>query len=412
MRRASLVFPLLSACLLALSACGGEAPVPVNPDPSVPVEPGAATVTATTPTSGDEALAPGTLTQVRITFSAPMDTARGTARPSSGLELGAPTWSGDTLTLPVTRVAHDEAYTVALEGFQDARGRSVEHTVHFRTGTDRARPTVTWSSIAEGTKDEYPVQMYFDAQARRPGIYLRKRMSLRFSVPMRTEGARVTLHNHTDTGIAPRVLTGEWADGGRELRLTLPTPEEGGAGAAVLEEKTRYSLDLTALRSAEVGNRLDAVAVLGDGRLDFTTAARDGHVEHACGHALAGEAEAVEATTGEAPPFGFAPLTDTGHGRYRVTLPAGDKPGYTSLISSPDADDHVTLYLDRALSVGAHDATDEKDVTVKVEAAPPACEGITHVASFHAHAGNRDYFLRFGPTAGSVFEFILERHTH
>jgi len=272
------------------------------------------------------------------------------------------------------------------------------------------RPFVTASSIPEGAQDVYPLELYFDPEARRPGIYPRKQLSLRFSVPMRVASAQVTLENHTDPSIAPRVITGQWSDDGREFLLTLPAPEDGGPGGPTLEEKSRYTLDLSALRDAEGGNPLDPGVFLGDGLLDFTTSEREGALEHACTHALASETEAVQATTGDAPPFGFAPLTDTGHSRFRVTLPGERQHGYTSLISRPDQDEHIVLYLDRELAVGAHDGTEFQDVAVKVEAARPVCAGITHVASFHATQGNRDYFLRFGPTPGAVFEFILERH--
>ncbi|MFY0582037.1 hypothetical protein ACN28S_54110 [Cystobacter fuscus] len=102
--------------------------------------------------------------------------------------------------------------------------------MRFRTGTDRPRPAVTASSIPEGAQDVYPLELYFDHEARRPGIYQRKQLSLRFSVPMRTTNAQVKLENHTDPSIAPRVITGQWRDEGRELLLTLPAPEDGGPG--------------------------------------------------------------------------------------------------------------------------------------------------------------------------------------
>lgn len=400
MRRRALV---LSTCLL-LSACGEPSTPEPQPEPS-PL------VTATVPASGDAPQLPGALAQLSFTFGAPMKTGQGTLKPSSGLVLGTPTWSGNTLTVPVTRIEHDAEHTVVLEGFQDAGGRPVEHTLRFRTGSDQPRPAVTSSTLSEGSSDVYPVEMYFDAEAKRPGIYLRKQLTVRFSAPIRQADARVTLTNHTDTSNPPRVLSGQWSDDGLELRLTLPPPEEGAGGAA-LDEKSRYSLDLSALRGAAVGNRLDPVAFLGDGRLDFTTAARDGELEHACAHAISSEVEPVQATTGDAPPFGFAPLTDTGHSRFRVTLPTEQRPGYTSLISLLDEEEHITLYLDRNITVGAFDGTDNQDVAVSVEATPPACAGITHVAEFHAQPGNRDYFLRFGPTPDAVFEFILERHAH
>jgi len=375
----------------------------------------APTVTATSPTRDAEGLAPGAVTEVSFTFSEPMDPATGTLVPSGGLELGTPTWSGNTLKVPVTRMGHDAALAVELKGFKDVAGNALDGTVllnngtlAFHTGTDRPRPAVTASSVAEGAQGEYPVELYYDAQPSRPGVYQRKRLSLTFSAAMRRDVAEVRLENRTDPTVPARVLTGQWSEDGRELSLVVLPPEEGGPP---LEDESAYALDLSGLRGAEVGNRLDATAFLGDGKLDFTTGKRDGSLEHACAHTLINAPEAVTAAPGR-PPFGFPPSTDIGHTRYRVTLPGeGPYEGHTELVSKTDEDEDIALYLSRELSVKAFDDIDGVDVPVQVSPAAPACASITHVARFSIARGDRFYYVGFGPTDAATFDFILERYT-
>lgn len=405
---------LLSSCALVLSACGEDTvqPPPSQPMPSADAT--APTVTATTPTRGAQGLAPGAVTEVSLTFSEPMDPAAGTLVPSGELELGAPTWSGNTLKAPVTRLGHDAALAVELQGFKDVAGNALDGTVllgngtlDFHTGSDRPRPTVTASSVAEGAQGEYPVELFYDAQASRPGVYPRKRLSLTFSAAMRRDLAQVRLENRTDTTAAPRTVTGEWSEDGRVLSVTLAAPEEGGPP---LEDESAYALDLSALRGAEVGNRLDAAAFLGDGKLDFTTGKRDGNLEHACAHTLINEPEAVTASASR-PPFGFPPATDIGHTRYRVTLPGeGPYEGHTELVSKPDEDEDIALYLSRELTVSAFDDIDGVDVPVQVSPVPPACAAITHVARFSVAMGDRFYYVGFGPTDVGTIDFVLERY--
>lgn len=403
---------LLTACALALTAC--EAPPPPPPPPGADTQ--APTVTATSPAEHAAAVLPGATTEVSITFSEPMKPDTGTLVPSSGLKLGAPTWTGPTLKVPVTGLSHDEAHTLELKGFQDMAGNALDGTVllgdgtlDFHTSSDRPRAAVASASVAEGAPDVYPVEMYYDGAASRPGTYFRKVLTVTFSEAMDPAFAQVTLVNRTDTTLPPRSLTGQWTPDGLTLTVTLTAPEEGGPP---LEAESTYALDLSALRGAAAGNRLDASSFLGDGRLDFTTGKRNGPLEHACTHSLVSAPRNVEAAP-TLPPFGFPPSTDEGHARYRVTLPeagVGSHVGYTELISKPAEDEDIVLYLNQHLPVGAWDELDAADVPVEVSPTAAVCPGITHQARFTVTQGDKFYSLRFGATPSATLEFILERY--
>ncbi|MFY0569726.1 Ig-like domain-containing protein [Archangium lansingense] len=403
---------LLTACALALTACE-DRPTPPAP-PGADTQP--PTVTATSPTEHAEAVLPGATTEVSITFSEPMKPDTGTLVPSSGLKLGAPAWSGNTLKVPVTGLGHDDAHSLELKGFQDVAGNALDGTVllgdgklDFRTGSDHPRASVSSSSVAEGAQGVYPVEMYYDAEASRPGAYFRKVLTVTFTEAMDPAFAQVTLVNRTDTTLAPRPLTGQWSPDGLTLTLTLTAPEEGGPP---LEEESTYALDLSALRSAAAGNRLEASTFLGDGKLDFTTGKRNGDLEHACTHSLVSTAESVTAAP-NMPPFGFPPPTDVGHTRYRLTLPtadAGSHVGHTELVSKPDQDEFIVLYLDQNIPVGVWDELDAVDVPVEVSPTAAVCPGITYQARFTVTQGDRFYYLRFGATPSAELEFILERY--
>ncbi|HYO71767.1 MAG TPA: Ig-like domain-containing protein [Archangium sp.] len=400
---------LLTACALALTACEDGPTPPPGADTQPP------TVTAASPAEHAEAVLPGATPEVSITFSEPMKPDTGTLVPSGGLKLGTPTWSGNTLKVPVTGLGHDAAHTLELKGFQDVAGNALDGTVllgdgklDFHTGSDRPRASVASASVAEGARGVYPVEMYYDAGASRPGVYFRKVLTVTFSEAMDPAFAQVTLVNRTDT-TPPRPLTGEWSPDGRTLTLTLTAPEEGGPP---LEDESTYALDLSALRGAAAGNRLEASTFLGDGKLDFTTGRRNGHLEHACTHSLVGTTESIAAAP-DMPPFGFPPSTDVGHTRYRLTLPeadAGSHVGYTELVSKPDQDELIVLYLNRELPVSAWDELDAADVPVEVSPTTAVCPGITHQARFTVTQGDKFYYLRFGGTATPGLEFILERY--
>ncbi|QRO00258.1 Ig-like domain-containing protein [Archangium violaceum] len=401
---------LLTACALALTACNDDPP----PPRPFPADTEAPTVTATSPAESAEGLLPGATTEVSITFSEPMNPEAGTLVPSGGLTLGTATWSDRTLKVPVTSIRHDDAHALELKGFRDVAGNALDGTaflgdgrLDFRTTSDRPRPAVASASPAEGTQELYPVEMYYDASASRPGTYFHKVLTVTFTEAMNPAFAQVELVNRTDSSLPPRALTGQWSPDGLTLTVRVSAPDEGGPP---LEEESAYTLDLSALRSAAVGNRLDATPVLGDGKLDFTTGKRDGHLEHACTHTLASTAEALTAAPAR-PPFGFPPPTGVGHTRYRLTLPGeGPHEGYTELISKPAEDEDIVLYLGQELQVGAYDDLDGFEVLVELRAAPPACAGITHRARFSAAMGNRSYMLHFGPTDATTLEFVLERY--
>jgi hypothetical protein len=373
-------------------------------------------VTATSPTERAEAVLPGATTEVSITFSEPMKPDTGTLVPSSGLKLGAPTWTGHTLKVPVTGLGHDEAHTLELKGFQDVAGNALDGAVllgdgklDFRTTSDRPRAAVASASVAEGTPDVYPVEMYYDGAASRPGTYFRKVLTVTFSEAMDPAFSQVTLVNRTDTTLPPRALTGQWSPDGLTLTVTVTAPEEGGPP---LEEESMYALDLSALRGAAAGNRLDASTFLGDGKLDFTTGKRHGDLEHACTHSLVTAPRNVEAAP-HMPPFGFPQSTDEGHARYRLTLPedgVGSHVGYTEFVSKPAQDEHIVLYLNQNVPVSAWDELDAVDVPVEVSPALPVCPGITHQARFSVLKGDRFYYLRFGATPSATLEFVVERY--
>lgn len=277
------------------------------------------------------------------------------------------------------------------------------------SGTDGGTvsgPHVTTSVPAEGATAVYPLEMFLDASSGTPAVSFRKVVTLTFSAPMDATAAQVSLVDRTDSTVPPRALTGTWSSDGLTLTVTIPRPEDS---TRPLEEDSRYALDLTGLKDAE-GTALDAShAGLGDGRLDFTTGERDPELEHACTHVLVNTPEAVTAGRTK---FAFPPLTDEGHARYAVTLPSGDAgfEGYTELISAPDVDEHVILYLDREVPVGVRNETAGQDVTVTLAPTLPVCQGITHTLSFDTEAGDQSYMFHFGPTPTETLGFVVERH--
>jgi hypothetical protein len=370
-------------------------------------------VTATTPAQG--ATGVPTATALTVEFSEPMKAGRGTVKVTTGDTVATlPAESWDTarrvLTLqPSTPLPPSTEVNVAVQtDFTDDAGNALAapFTFRFTTGTNAPRTSVASSQPAEGSQGLYPVEMYYDGAASRPGVYLRKVLTVTFSGPMEPSLAQVTLSNRTDTSVEPRSLTGQWSSDHRTLTVTIPAPEEGGPP---LEASSTYALDLTRLKDA-AGNPLDGAPVLGDGKLDFTTGARESLLEHACTHALVNTAEALNAAP---TPFAFPPTTDEGHKRYRLTLPGGDGSyqGYSDFISAPDGDETVTLFLSRQVPVTVRNDTESVDVPVELLATEPVCAGITHRARFGATAGDMIYQLHYGPTDLATFEFILERQT-
>ncbi|PTL80662.1 Ig-like domain-containing protein [Vitiosangium sp. GDMCC 1.1324] len=407
--RPSPVTALLAACTLALVACHHEPSTPPGPDAGDAQPP---TVTATTPAQGTTEVP--TSTALTVAFSEPMKAGRGTVRVTAGdTEVSLPAGTWDTarrvLTVqPAMPLPPDSEVSVSVQAdFTDEAGNALTapFTFHFTTGSNGPRTSVSSSQPAEGTQGIYSVEMYYDGAASRPGVYLRKVLTVTFSGPMDASIAQVTLRNRTDPLVEPRVLTGQWSSNQRTLTVTVSAPEEGGPP---LEDDSAYAMDLSLLRDA-AGHLLDGVPSLGDGTLDFTTGTRNGELEHACTHTLINTAEELNAAP---TPFAFPPSTDTGHTRYRLTLPNSDgsHQGYSELISAPDTDENVTLYLDRQVPLSVRNETEGSEVPVELHTTAPACANITHQARFTARAGDMSYMFHYGPADFATFEFVLERH--
>jgi hypothetical protein len=239
---------------------------------------------------------------------------------------------------------------------------------------DTLAPAVTSSSPAEGATGVYPVEVYYRATGQ-AGLAERKVITVEFSEPMDTSLAQATLHDLTDTTAPARTVDGAWSADGRTLTLTVLQPEEGGPA---LYGETAYAVGLTGLKDL-AGNALDAAhASLGDGRLDFQTAPAEPLLHHACGHTLVDTLISVTAAAST----GVLPRTDQTHKNYEVTLPGGGGAfsGYTRMLLAPETD--YVLFLDRSVSLSLHDPADDVAVPSTVEAAPPACPGITHKVLF------------------------------
>jgi hypothetical protein len=121
-----------------------------------------------------------------------------------------------------------------------------------------------------------------------------------------------------------------------------------------------------------------------------------------------------QAVTAAGSPSGFLPATDSGHAFYGLTLPAdgAEFRGYTEVVTDPDRNQTVALYLGRSVPVAVHDTTDgEQAVASTLEPAVPVCvPSITHVLKFTAPGGDRFLRLTFGPTAHETFTFVFERY--
>lgn len=264
---------------------------------------------------------------------------------------------------------------------------------------DTQAPAVESSTPAEGSTGLYPAEAWRRTQGGQAVLSYRKVLTLRFSEPMDTSVATVTLHDKTDTSVEVRSFTGEWSADARTLTVTVTAPESGGPP---LVGETAYALDLRALRDA-AGNALDPAPVVGDGRLDFETAPNDELLNHACGHVLMDSATPVSASATASP---SSPRTDQTHRRYEVTLPASGSTytGSTRLVLSSNTD--YVLFLDREapVALGTQGGT---PVALTSSAAPPACAGITHQARFTT-PGDRNYYATFGPLAEPSFHLLLE----
>lgn len=401
---------LLATCAaLALTGCDSD-DTPDTPDAGDTAAP---TVTSTTPAADEAHVSADAAITVR--FSEPMKADRGTvhvAVDGSAWALGMSHWKEEGRAFMVHPAepfpAGARVQLTVDANFEDLAGNrlTVPLTFHFTVhGTAPARPHVTTSQPAEGATGVLPVELY---KADATNLALRKVLTLTFNEPMDTASTQVTLRDVTTPANPPRTLTGTWSSDGLTLTVAIPRPE---SDLPPLEEENRYTLDVTALRSA-TGQPVDtAHAGLGDGKLDFTTGRRDANVEHACTHALLNPPQAV---TAGGSPTSFYPATDTGHTFYGLTLPADGVSfrGYTEVVTDPDRDQTVALYLSQSVPVEVHDTTEgETLVASTLEPAAPVClPAITHVLKFTAPSGDRFLRLTFGPTQHETLTFVFERY--
>ncbi|MBZ4418054.1 Ig-like domain-containing protein [Myxococcus sp. RHST-1-4] len=292
--------------------------------------------------------------------------------------------------------------------FEDLSGNRLASplTFHFTVhGTAPAKPHVTESSPAEGATSVMPVELY---KADATSLAQRKVVTLTFNEPMDIALTQVTLRDVTTPANAPRTLAGTWSSDGLTLTVAIPRPE---SDLPPLEQENQYTLDVTGLRSA-TGQSVDtAHAGLGDGKLDFTTGRRDANVEHACLHALL---NAPQAVTAGSSPTSFYPATDSAHAFYGVTLPADGTSfrGYTEVVTDPDRDQTIALYLNQSIPVEVRDTTDgDALVASTLEPAAPVCvPAITHLLKFTGASGDRFLRLGFGPASHETLTFVFERY--
>ncbi|MCY1019175.1 Ig-like domain-containing protein [Pyxidicoccus sp. MSG2] len=404
---------LLATCAaLALTGCDSD-DTPGPPDIMDAGDTTTPTVTGTTPASDEAHVSADSAITVR--FGEPMKSDRGTVRiavDGAQRTLGMSHWKEEGrafMVHPAEPFSAGARVQVTVEAdFEDVAGNRLAAplTFHFTVhGMAAARPHVTASQPAEGAAGVLPVELH---KADATNLALRKVLTLTFNEPMDASTTQVTLRDVTTPANAPRMLMGTWSSDGLTLTVAIPRPE---SDLPPLEQENRYTLDVTTLRSA-TGQPVDTThAGLGDGKLDFTTGRRDANVEHACTHALLNPPQAV--TAGSAP-TSFYPATDTGHTFYGLTLPSTGTSfrGYTEVVTDPDRDQTVALYLSQSVPVAVHDTTEGEALVVStLEPAAPVClPAITHVLKFSAPSGDRFLRLTFGPTEHETLTFVFERY--
>lgn len=196
------------------------------------------------------------LPEIVIAFDETMQTSAGTVRLEGAPgTVGALRWrDAYTAVVPVSGLAYDSAYTLALEGFADAQGNALDDerltdgALAFATGEDDDAPRVADSDPSEG-------------QVNVPTLSTES-LRVIFDEPMDTSVATVDL----DVSGTVVALPAAWSVDG--LTLTVPA-------AGYLAPAGPHSLRLATLRDA-AGNALDPVPHLGgDGALDFATGADD-----------------------------------------------------------------------------------------------------------------------------------------
>lgn len=217
-------------------------------------------VVESTPREGQSALPPSPTTRVRIVFSEPMDTSAGVAKlddGSSSTELEASWTGGDRILLldVVGMLEVDRAYRVTLTGFKDRAGNALDGgpylgdgALDFTTGEDEPAPFVLYSDPLEGSSGTH---------------WSTEKLFVTFSEEMDTS---ITSIPYAD-GISSGSFTAAWSLGGALLEIDV---------AGQLISGRSYELDFTGLQDQD-GIPLDREhAYLGDGKLNFSTAAPKG----------------------------------------------------------------------------------------------------------------------------------------
>ena len=232
-----------------------------GPDETAPV------VTGSSPTEGQLDVEVALLSRILITFSEPMDTARGTLSLSVDGRLPVPVVpsfdaEGDRLTVDVTGLLDARApHRLTLDGLVDVAGNPLDGSVllldgalDFTTGRDSFAPFVAYLEPNEGD-----LAVRADTE----------RILVTFSEAMPPELDRVALTGDGRTVI----LEGTWSAG--NTILTLPAP--------MLQGGRRYDLDFRGFADPG-GTPLDlAHPYLGDGIGTFALVAPTGE---RCGDAL------------------------------------------------------------------------------------------------------------------------------
>ena len=252
--------------------------------------------------------------------------------------------------------------------------------------SDHPTPRLLSASPADGSADVYPFPLPHGVS-----------ISLTFSVVMATEATEVNLHADGGT---EKVVPITWADSGTEATVLIAANPI--TGAPPLLDTTSYALDLSVLTS-DHGVPLDKGHNLTDGALRFTTGAFDALLNHACGHVQLGPFDGAAAA---AMPGPLTVSTDVGHVNYTIALPETDAgfEGYVRVATLVGQKYH--FLFDRELPVALVDANATEEELV-VEAAPAACDGITHRAGFTAQA-DEERFLHLGPIDASALHMIVE----
>jgi methionine-rich copper-binding protein CopC len=371
------------------------------------------TVVSSSPTEGATDVVTEYTTRVVLTFSEPMKKTVGKAELVDGSTrtVLTPTWTQDgfSVSYDVTfLLRHNAALGIALTGFQDAVGNALDPkpylgngVLDFRTVVDTTRPYLESSDPVDDAQNVYPAEVYLTGG--NPATGLRKRFTFVFSEPMDTRVTRVTLHETASPGTF-RSFDGAWGTDRRTLTVTIAPVATGQLPVA---ETRAYYMDLTGLKDA-AGNTVETTfpGPGGDGRIGFLTLSDLPWLDHACAHALATSPTAVTAT---ATFSGATPRTDTLHAHYALTLPGGNGSftGYTRMRLGFERLYHA--FMNREVPLEVTDGTNGAVLEVTLEAVPPACAALTHMATFRS-TSNPELRARFGPAPAAALRLVVEEH--